>query len=209
MAIDKPRARRNPPADTIPTGDPMMDARTAQLAQFRLMGGYNSRMNRGLYDAAATLTDEERKRDLRAFFRSVHGTLNHLLFTDRIWMGRFARGSARRFRALESAALVHVYQSLATEVHADFPALRAAREETDAALTAWLDELTPEMLNEPMRYTNSAGAAREHALWFAVAHLFNHQTHHRSQATTLLNQLGRDYGVTDFLVMYGDLAASV
>jgi uncharacterized damage-inducible protein DinB len=54
-----------------------------------------------------------------------------------------------------------------------------------------------------MRYRNfSKGQEREHPLWFALAHLFNHQTHHRSQVTTLLHQLGRDYGVTDFIAIY-------
>jgi uncharacterized damage-inducible protein DinB len=58
------------------------------------------------------------------------------------------------------------------------------------------------MLDASMRYRNSQGLERVHPLWFAMAHFFNHQTHHRSQATTMLQQLGRDYGVTDFLVMY-------
>ncbi len=59
------------------------------------------------------------------------------------------------------------------------------------------------MLDAPLRYRSiRGGQEREHPLWFALAHLFNHQTHHRSQATTLLHQLGRDYGVTDLLIMY-------
>ena len=50
---------------------------------FRMMAGYNRWMNERLFSLCATLSDEERKRDRRAFFRSVHGTLNHLLLTDR------------------------------------------------------------------------------------------------------------------------------
>ena len=60
--------------------------------------------------------------------------------------------------------------------------------------------VTDEILAAPMRYTNLSGQTREHAVWIAVSHLFNHQTHHRGQVTTLLKQIGVDAGVTDFLM---------
>ena len=56
---------------------------------FRMMAGYNRWMNERLFSLCATLSDEERKRDRKAFFHSLHGTLNHLLLTDRSWLGRF------------------------------------------------------------------------------------------------------------------------
>jgi uncharacterized damage-inducible protein DinB len=177
-----------------------------QLTQFRLFAGYNADMNRRLYDLAAQLTDGERKQDRGAFFGSLHRTLNHLLLADRIWMARFATGTGLRFTAFAGAKLAPTYGSLGDELYADFDELRRERVATDDVLTAWIGELTPETLAAPMRYANTAGVAREHPLWFAIAHLFNHQTHHRSQATTLLNQIGKDYGTTDFLVMYPALA---
>ena len=39
--------------------------------------------------------------------------------------------------------------------------------------------------------------------WLAVTHFFNHQTHHRGQATTLLMQFGIDPGATDLVFMVG------
>ena len=54
---------------------------------------YNRLANETLYEACAALSDGERRRDLGAFFRSVHGTLNHLLLGDRIWMTRFEGGN--------------------------------------------------------------------------------------------------------------------
>ncbi len=70
----------------------------------------------------------------------------------------------------------------------------------DQLIAAWVEDLTDEILAAPMRYQNLAGQPREHATWIAVSHLFNHQTHHRGQVTTLLKQAGVDPGVTDFLV---------
>ena len=66
-----------------------------------------------------------------------------------------------------------------------------------------MQALEPDQLSAPVRYQNFARTIdREHALWFGLTHFFNHQTHHRSQATTMLYQLGQDFGVTDFLAMY-------
>jgi uncharacterized damage-inducible protein DinB len=48
---------------------------TAIWAQY---ARYNRLANEKLYDACAALSEEERRRDLGAFFKSVHGTLNHL-----------------------------------------------------------------------------------------------------------------------------------
>lgn len=172
------------------------------LRQTRLMARYNQWVNERLYDLAAGLSEEERKRDLGAFFHSVHGTLNHLLLTDRHWMSRFAQCTPIRFRSLENAKLEPILGEHGRELFADFGRLREEHRETAAALVEWSRELTPDALDAPMRYANSKGVAREHPLWFAAAHLFNHQTHHRSQATTMIQQLGHDYGVTDLLAMY-------
>ena len=57
--------------------------------QYRWWARYNTWMNERLYAQAATLSDADRRRDLGAFFRSLHGTLNHVLWADRIWMWRF------------------------------------------------------------------------------------------------------------------------
>jgi uncharacterized damage-inducible protein DinB len=179
-----------------------MTTDSTHLRQVRLMARYNQWVNERLYDLAASLSERERKRDLGAFFHSVHGTLNHLLLTDRHWMSRFAQCTPLRFHSLQDAKLEPVLGEHGRELFADFEQLRAEHRETAAALVEWSRELSPEMLEAPMRYANSKGVVRKHPLWFAAAHLFNHQTHHRSQATTMLQQAGCDYGVMDLLAMY-------
>ncbi len=56
----------------------------------RTMASYNRWQNESLYGAADTLTDAQRKEQRGAFFGSIHGTLNHLLWGDQMWMSRFA-----------------------------------------------------------------------------------------------------------------------
>lgn len=64
-------------------------------AHYRMFGHYNAWANARLYESVARLSTEQYRADRGAFFKSVHGTLNHLLVTDRIWMQRFtAEGAA-------------------------------------------------------------------------------------------------------------------
>jgi uncharacterized damage-inducible protein DinB len=154
-----------------------------------LMAGYNRWMNEKLYALCATLSDEERKRDRRAFFRSIHGTLNHLLLTDRAWLGRFT-GHPLSFRSLDQ------------ELYADFDELRRQRASTDAAIEEFCSDLTKERLSAEITYASTSGTRYAHPLAPALLHLFNHETHHRGQITTLLSQLGIDPGVTDVIAYY-------
>lgn len=155
---------------------------------------YNRWMNEKLFAVAAELSDEERKRDRGAFFKSIHGTLNHLLLADRVWLGRFTGNVDGD--SLGPGGI----RTLDQELYADFGELRAERVNTDEAITHWVSGLTAERLLGPLRYVRK-GVTHEGPLWWAVVHLFNHQTHHRGQLTTLLLQAGRDPGVTDLIAM--------
>jgi uncharacterized damage-inducible protein DinB len=153
----------------------------------KVLARYNAWMNERLYASCSSLPDDERKKDVGAFFKSIHGTLNHLLLGDRIWMGRF---TAKPFAV----------KSLAQELYADFEELRAERARTDEAITAWAASLSPDDIGADLHYvTITNPGPRTTPLGFAIAHFFNHQTHHRGQLTTLLMQRGVDPGVTDLL----------
>lgn len=155
----------------------------------RTFARYNRWMNGKLYDCAARLTAAQRKEDVGAFFKSIHGTLNHLLVADNVWMGRFE-------------GPVFVPQSLAQELHAEFDALRREREAMDVRIIEWMRRLTDDALAGELRYTSITNPApRKMPMWLAVTHFFNHQTHHRGQLTTLLMQRAIDPGVTDLMWM--------
>jgi uncharacterized damage-inducible protein DinB len=157
--------------------------------QARLFAAYNAWMNDKLYTACAALPDEERKRDRYAFFHSIHGTLNHILLADSVWMGRF---EGQPF----------VFKSLDQELHSDFDELRAHRREMDARIDRWADSLTEAALDAKLTFTSVLAKRTSTAtLWKLVTHFFNHQAHHRGQLTTLLSQAGVDYGSTDLLLL--------
>jgi len=162
----------------------------------RTFAAYNRWMNERLYAACAGLSDEERKRDRGAFFHSIHGTLNHGLLGDRVWLARFEGGE-------------YPVRSLDQELYADFEVLRPERQKTDAAIEAFMAaDLTTERLAGTLHFTTIVNAApRELPLWLALTHFFNHQTHHRGQLTTLLSQLGIDPGPTDLIWLPGVLGS--
>jgi uncharacterized damage-inducible protein DinB len=147
------------------------------LAHYRMFGHYNEWANGRLYDAAAQLSDEQYRADRGAFFKSVHGTLNHLLVTDRIWMQRFTgEGSAP--------------DRLDTILFESFDELRAAREAEDRRITDYVDGLDDARIAGTIKYRRiSTPEQFEQPLAPALAHWFNHQTHHRGHVHALLTGL--------------------
>lgn len=163
---------------------------------------YNRWMNDKLYALAATLGDEARKRDAGAFFKSIHGTFNHLLLADRVWLARFTGATVP-----DGFMAPGGIRSLDQELYSNFEDLRRERAVTDDELSAWVSGLTHERLAAPLVFMRR-GQRQECPLWWTVAHVFNHQTHHRGQITTLLMQQGCDPGVTDLFAMLREEAAA-
>jgi uncharacterized damage-inducible protein DinB len=149
------------------------------------MARYNRWMNERLYALLSEFPDEERKRDRGAFFRSMHGTLNHLLWGDRMWLGRF----------IDEPCTAPAFGA---DMVADFAELAREREATDRKILNWAGSVTASWLGGTLSYTSKVdGRSRELPRAVAVLQLFNHGTHHRGQLTTLISQAGRNPGETD------------
>ncbi len=172
---------------------------------YRFLARYNRWINRRLYDACETLPDEERQRDRGAFFGSIHRTLSHLIVADQVWLRRFVQCGAENGISFPSlgADVLDMPEGCALDrvLFEDWPDLRAKRAQLDAAIETWAADLPDGFAQLSMRYSNTKGVQREHPAWQAITHFFNHQTHHRGQATTLLTQAGVDVGVTDLIVL--------
>lgn len=169
-----------------------------RLDHLQLMATYNQWMNEKLCVAAATLDAEALSADRKAFFGSILGTLNHLLVGDIIWLKRFAQHPAG-FAALDIIRGLRDPQSLNEQVFNSLAGLAEQRKQVDQAIIEWTAELQEDDLDVVLHYTNTAGIAAARDFYGLLIHFFNHQTHHRGQATTLLTQAGVDVGSTDFL----------
>lgn len=169
-------------------------------SQFELLANYNQWMNSTLFTAVSGLEPTEITRDRGAFFGSILGTLNHGLVGDTIWLKRFAAHPAN-YKALKPLGKLTSPTSLSTTLHADISHLKAARETMDAMLVLFTKEAAEEDYAYNFAYTNTEGKTHKKLFGSLVQHLFNHQTHHRGQVSTLLNQQGIDIGSTDLLML--------
>ncbi len=163
-------------------------------AYARIMARYNSEMNRRLYAASEKIADEERRRDRGAFWKSIHGTLVHLLWGDRIWMSQFDGWPPPDVSIRDSATMIE-----------QFDALAAARTTADAAIEDWAGRMTDHWLAEDLVWFSGA-AQREMRRPRAtlVIHFFNHQTHHRGQAHAMITACGQATGDTDLPAIIRD-----
>lgn len=169
------------------------------LDHFRLMAPYNAWMNAKVYDAAERLTPEELARDRGAFFGSILGTLNHLAATDLIWLGRFIAHPSLADR-IDLGGLPQP-GGLRFIVSEQLSTLRPIRERIDGMITGLINGLNEADIAEPFAYRRTDGTEQRKPLSSVLSHIFNHQTHHRGQVTTLLSQAGVDVGVTDLLAL--------
>lgn len=160
-------------------------------AYVRTMAAYNAEMNRRLYDAAAHLSETERRASRGAFWGSIHGTLTHILWGDRQWMSRFDDWPKPATPIKESAVMID-----------DFAELTAARRQADSGITRWASRIDDSWLEQDLVWFSGAANREIRApKRLLVTHFFNHQTHHRGQAHALLTAAGETTGDTDLFLL--------
>lgn len=156
---------------------------------FVMMAAYNRWANVRLYDMAAGLSDELYRKPIGLYFKTLHGTLNHLLTADRIWMHRL-EGTGDHPDKLNAT------------IHDDLASLRAARVAEDRRIINFVDRLDDAGFEQSCEYKMMNGRPQRQCVREILAHLFNHQTHHRGQAHAALTTLGvSEPAPLDLLIM--------
>lgn len=159
------------------------------------MARYNRWMNDKLAVACERLSDAELREEQGAFWGSILGTLNHILWADVQWMTRFADVPKPRVATGKESP----------QLHPDFPSYRTERIRFDAFIVDWAAQVTDDWLASDLRYYS--GIAKRELVrnrGMLMAHYFNHQTHHRGQVHCLLTRRGIDPGDTDLPFLFAD-----
>jgi len=157
------------------------------------MAQYNQWMNQKIYAVCDDIPEDIRKKDVGLFFKSIHSTLNHILYGDRAWMGRF-----------QNEGKIPEGLQIGQDLFENFYELQVERKKTDQEILDWVVDLDEQWLKNPFSFTSRGdGKTRTMIAWYYVTHMFNHQTHHRGQVTAALSQLGYDFGATDIPWMPG------
>ena len=157
--------------------------------QFQIFAAYNQWANRLTFAAVAGMPEEDYRADRGAFFGSLHNTLNHILVGDRIWLHRIT-GDGEAPDRLDAI------------LYDDLPSLKEARETEDARIVSYVDRLDGTALDSTFEYANMRGEPFEQPLAEVLIHVFNHQTHHRGQAHTLITASGYEAPSLDLIQFY-------
>lgn len=170
---------------------------------FELMAEYNQWINLQFYNVAGTLPQEKLDQNMGAYFGSIAGTFNHILVGDILWLKRFANHPAN-FSSLERIRRFKTPLSLDQKLYKTFEELEQARVQIDHVIRSLCEQIQEPDLEYQLSYKNSKGLLFQKNFGSLLQHLFNHQTHHRGQVSTLLYQQGIDVGVTDLLMKISD-----
>lgn len=173
------------------------------IGLFKRFARYNHWFNGKLLDAVRKLSPTDYRRDMGAFFGSVETTINHIMVWDIVWLKRIAQslGDVDTLAPLDVLSMPTSDDQILYARRSEFA---ERRHEIDEAITGFANSLTLQMLDQRVRYRRQSGARFEHSLDEVLQHMFNHQTHHRGQITTLLSQSSIDPGVTDLVAMLID-----
>lgn len=164
------------------------------------MAEYNHLMNQNIYAACEALSNEALVQNRGAFFGSILGTLNHLIVADTLWLKRFYAAGLKCI-SLESVKNLPQPEALDSMLFTNMSELKNRRELLDRAILSFVNEVTEPALHSTITYKNAKGVSSNKVFFSVLMHLFNHQTHHRGQITTLLSQLEIDVGVTDLVAI--------
>lgn len=162
----------------------------------KVMSRYNLWQNNQLYSVLKQMDDAEIERDRGAFFGSIKGTLNHLLWGDLLWLSRFAGGA---YPKIENASqFVDLYKTISI--------WSSERFRCDNRIIAWAESLKQiDLMGELTWKSITMDKEVKTPLSLCITHFFNHQTHHRGQVHAMLTAAGQKAPVSDLLFMPEDI----
>lgn len=167
--------------------EPTAAAQAVLREHLLLMARYEHWATQQLLGAVDALSEADYRRDQRLFFKSVHGTLNHLLVTGTaLWAPRFAEGRSPRL-------------ALDAELETDRGALRSRLLAGAALWEPLVERASAATLASTLTYRRLSGEVIALPWSATLMHVFNHGTHHRGQISAALTALGQDGPVLDLL----------
>jgi uncharacterized damage-inducible protein DinB len=157
---------------------------------------YNLWATRKLFEHVDALPEADYRRDAGLFFKSVHGTLNHLLVAEHLlWFKRFSGGESPQV-------------ALNDEIEPDRVRLRDRMTEGAPAWQLFIAGCDAARLAGQLDYTTTRGVAMSLPFAATLAHVFNHGTHHRGQISAAITMMGHPCPEMDLVWMLQSERAS-
>jgi len=156
---------------------------------FRFLAEYNRQTNLELLTILEQQDPALLHKQTGVYFKSILGTLSHILLADIAWLGRISSNDDK-LRTAVGVLPVAVPPEVVDKTWQDLAVYRRARQDVDNSFARLIDAVPEGRVEGTFLYENSKGQAQAKPLWVLLLHLFNHQTHHRGQVATLLDQAG-------------------
>ena len=147
---------------------------------FYTMAANNAWANHRLLDACARLSQEEFQATRTSFFPSIKATLNHIVTVDWYYVDALERALRRQRANTQPGRFFDPEEPFAT-----CAALSAEQHAVDQRLLVACQSLSDAQMNDPVAVMRRTGVEME-ATSRLLAHLFQHQIHHRGQAHAML-----------------------
>ena len=157
----------------------------------QMMARYNAWQNKGVRAVVEAMDQDALTQDRGAFFGSIFGTLNHLIWGDTIWISRFDGGPGPQVapeQHCESTPTIAVWG--------------AERFRLDGRISEWARSVSALDLTGDLTWRSAmADWTKTAPMGMCVTHFFNHQTHHRGQIHAMLTAAGHTLPDTDLPLM--------
>lgn len=156
------------------------------LSDIQTLFDYNYATSKRILDTAAQVSQEQLFAPAAFPQGSLGDTLIHMLWAEWVWRMRAQEGVSptQRFTAQEMPTL---------------DSIRARCEEEEQHMRAFLSSLSDKDMARQVSYTTSRGTTHTSTLWHILVHVVNHGTQHRTEAATILTDLGYSPGDIDFI----------
>jgi uncharacterized damage-inducible protein DinB len=156
---------------------------------FQLLAKYNKQTNKTMFQILEKMPAEQVTRDMKGYYKSILGTLNHLTMSDINWIRRVS-GAVKDLSSL-AASLPTVQAKAPTDISwKTLSELKAVRIDIDEKIARMADLIPEKAYTTKITYKNWKGEDKSNLVWHLLLQVFNHQTHHRGTVSVLLDQLG-------------------
>ncbi|MBA2665640.1 MAG: DinB family protein [Trueperaceae bacterium] len=145
-----------------------------QTTDLHRMLAYLDWANAAMLTGARTLDDDVLRADVGSSFGSIHGTLQHMLWAERLWFERWARGADPDDYAApdDLGSLQEAWQVLAEERR------------------TWFEALDERAAEEEVPFQHFRDGEQRAVLSDLVQHVITHASFHRGQVVGMMRQAG-------------------
>lgn len=158
------------------------------IQEVRRLYAFNAWATNRVFEALALVPKADYKRDLKASFGSLHGTMIHLVAAEKIWLSRLA--------GKPESALMTGRESPSLE------SLKSVWEEVAARTARFLSRLDDEGLGKNLEYVTTEGKKFTNGVQQILEHIVNHSSYHRGQIAAMMRQVGAEPVNTDMITFY-------